>query len=202
MTDEEFTRYVQDNYGLWLRFVRPRMRGPADDVVQAMVLRLCAMRTNIDPKTVDGLAFLLLRHEVINEWRRRSARTEREQEVSRPEAGGESPGELAGAKEQADALRGRVAEAKGLLTPRQRSAFAVWLIAHPPREQAARLLGLTESAYSALVHQGLKRLTDALIPRRERLVRATADLGYLRAFDVLAEAFREDLPEGMRGGES
>jgi RNA polymerase sigma factor (sigma-70 family) len=189
VSDEDFTSHVQANYDRWLRFVRGLLRHHAEDVVQSAVLKLWAIREEIDADRVDRLAFVVLRQSAVDQWRK-----EARPATVRGRAEYEIPNRSLEEQEAAQALRARLTQARGTFSARERRALSVWLIGHPSREEAAELLGVTKSAYSAAVFCALRKLKESMSDHYGALSEACEDLGSGPVFAVLGEVFDADLP--------
>lgn len=193
MSDEEFTAYVRANNERWLGFARKCFGQHAEDVLQTAILKLWTHRAGIDPARVDALFLTVLRREAVSRWRGQDRPLPAETPV-RPDYDPRTPETAALENETAEVLRGRMTRARALLTPRERSALAVWLLERPTREQAASWLGTTRGGYSAAVNDALEKLNRSLGIDPGLFQQVMQDLGHQRALAVLTDVFQGDLP--------
>ena len=199
MSEGDFTQYVQQNYDRFVRFASKLARSHADDLVQATVLKLWVRLEGIDPPRLDLLFFTALKNACIDHWRQQARRHDHAGAGARIEADRATPERISADREVSEEVRQHLRDARSALNPRERRALAVWLIAHPPREQASALLGINPSGYSAAVHSGLQKLKQFLTPQQPFLQAALEALGPAQVFTILTDGFADDYPQQSGG---
>jgi hypothetical protein len=199
MTREEFSRHVVTNYDLLFRFVRSRGLSAADaeDVLQQSLLKLLLACDVIDADRPGGFFFTVLKHAVVDYWRKRGRQPPF---VALPDQlpAPDLPDAVVGDDAPPDRLRALLAGAVAGLTPRERRAFAAYWRQRGDRGPALRALGLGRATpkekykiYDGPLHHARRKVALVLLPNGAVL----ADAGTVPLWGLLDDILNGASPD-------